>query len=573
MPQVKAKLEQLIADAFAAAWPDAQAPAFVVERPKDATHGDYASNVAMLSAKALRSNPRKIAETLQAKLQELAPAWIEAVEIAGPGFLNFRISVAGWYEALELALAAGERFGRNVVAAPRKVLLEFVSANPTGPLHVGHARGCVVGDTIGRVLRAAGHEVTAEYYINDAGLQMENLGRSLRGRYLQECGKDIEFEDGWYKGDYLITQAAELYRRIGNRYADAPEEEVLEFFTDEARTKIMEGIIEDMRAAGVAFDRYQSELELHAANRVQEAVSVLKERGELREQDGALWFTSTKYGDEKDRVVIRENGVPTYFAADIAYHREKYRRGYDQFINLWGADHHGYIARVRGAIRALGFDDSKLTIQLVQFVSLVRGGETVSMTTRGGIFETMKDLVDEVGADATRFIFLLRSPDSAMEFDLDLATKQTMDNPVYYVQYAHARICSFFEKAAEAGIEFDPDAPLDAALLGADEQLDLAREVLRLPEIISVCERNLEVHPLSHYLMELAGAFSRYYTAKSQDGGKTGPKYRVVDPANPALTQARLKVAKAVAMALKNGLDCLGVSAPQRMARLEDESE
>ncbi|MCB0219818.1 MAG: arginine--tRNA ligase [Chrysiogenetes bacterium] len=571
---MKEKLESLICEAFAASakdagWSVGTPPEFVVERPKDPTHGDYATNVAMLSAKALRSNPRQIAETLKAKLESLAPDWVEGVKLAGPGFLNFRISAAGWYAALEGALAQGENFGRNVVSAPHKVLLEFVSANPTGPLHVGHARGCVVGDTLGRILRAAGHEVTTEYYVNDAGLQMDNLGRSLRARYLQECGKQIEFEDGWYQGDYIKDHAAEIYAREKDRFADEPEEDTLEYFTDEARTRIMEGIIEDMRAAGVEFTRYQSERELHAASKVDEAISVLHEKGLLDEVDGARWFRSTDFGDEKDRVVIRENGVPTYFAADIAYHREKFKRGYDQLINLWGADHHGYIARVRGAMNALGFDDKKLNIQLVQFVSLVRGGKSVSMTTRGGIFETMRDLIDEVGADATRFIFLLRSPDSSMEFDLDLATQQSMDNPVYYVQYAHARICSFFEKAREAGIEFDPATSLDAGLLGADEQLDLAREVLRYPEIIDLCARNLQAHPLPHYLMELAQAFSRYYTAR----GEGAPKYKVIDPENPALTQVRLQAAKAVAMVLKNGLDCLGVSAPERMAKLEEAPE
>lgn len=571
---MKARLESLICDAFSAAasdagWSAGAPPDFVVERPKDPTHGDYASNVAMLSARTLKNNPRKIAESLQAQLESLAPDWLESVEIAGPGFLNFRICASGWYKALEDALAQGERFGRGVVSAPRKLLLEFVSANPTGPLHVGHARGCVVGDTLSRVLRAAGHEVTSEYYVNDAGVQMENLGRSLRARYLQECGKDIEFEDGWYQGDYIKEHASEIYAREGTRLADQPEADTLEYFTDEARTRILEGIVEDMRAAGVVFDRYQSEKELHASAKIDEVISLLKEKRLLDRVDGALWFRSSDFGDEKDRVVVRENGVPTYFAADIAYHREKFKRGYDKLINLWGADHHGYIARVRGAMDALGFDNQNLEIQLVQFVSLVRGGEAVSMTTRGGIFETMRDLIDEVGADATRFIFLLRSPDSSMEFDLDLATKQSMDNPVYYVQYAHARICSFFEKAEEDGVEFDPTVPLNADLLGGEEQLALAREVLRLPEVMDLCARNLQVHPLPHYLMELAQAFSRYYTARSENG----PKYKVVDPANPALSQARLKVAKAVAMTLKNGLDYLGVSAPERMARLEDEAQ
>lgn len=567
---MRQQLHHLLNEAFARAWSGSEVPAYVVEIPNDPTHGDFATNIAMLSAKALKSPPRKIAEKLKETLGVMAPGWIESIEIAGPGFINFRIKPAGWYSAIDRAVEAGGKYGQLDTGKGRKVLVEFVSANPTGPLHVGHARGCAVGDGLARVLRRAGYNVTKEYYVNDAGRQMETLGRSLLIRYRQALGSKEEFPEDHYRGDYMKELASQVIGREGDRYLNAPEEDVLEMFTEEAREAIMAGIIEDMRAFRLEFDTYYSEKELYDSGKLDNALSVLKEKGFLQERDGAKWFLSSHFGDEKDRVVVRENGVPTYFASDIAYHREKFERGYDLMIDLWGADHHGYVPRLKGSVQALGLDANRLIIQLVQFVSLVRSGEAVSMTTRGGVFETMKDLVDEVGADAARFIFLMRSPDSSMEFDLDLATRQSMDNPVFYVQYAHARVCSFFAKAAEAGLKVDLKAPLNPALLDSAEELSLAREVSRFPDVIESCARGLQVHLLPHYLMELSRAFHSYYTARNSGGGT---RFKAVDMADLPRSQARLKLAHAVALVLRNGLECLGVNAPERMERIEEAAE
>lgn len=568
---IAALLERAFAEAArAGGWSSEEAPAFTVEVPKDPTHGDFATNLAMVSAKVARTAPRKIADALVAQLHALAPGWLESIEIAGPGFINFRIRAAGWFAAVDRAVEAGDRYGRVNYGEGRKVLVEYVSANPTGPLHVGHARICAVGSALASVLDAAGFEVLREYYVNDAGLQMEMLGRTLWIRYQQHFGVEAELPEDHYQGAYMAELAGEVAGRIGRDALGKSESEVLETFQEEAAGAILQGIVEDMRNFGVEFDTFASERELFVSGKVDEALNVLREKGFLYDSEGATWFASSRFGDEKDRVVVRENKAATYFASDIAYHREKFRRGFDRLVNIWGADHHGYVPRLRGAMQAFGYETDRLDFELVQFVSLVRGGKPVQMSTRRGTFDTLRDLIDEVGKDAARYLFLLRSVDSAMEFDLDVATAQTMENPVFYVQYAHARICSFFAKAADAGMGVDLKKPLDPALLDSPEELELARQLARLPETIETCARNLSSHHLAHFLMELARSLHSFYTAKDPETGAS--RFKVVDPENPERSRARLKLVHAVALALRNGLNWLGVSAPERMERLVDEN-
>ncbi len=573
---MKEQIAAALGEAFGRAakhlgWSQPDPPSFEVEIPRDESHGDFASNVAMVSAKALRSNPRKIAEALQKEIQASAPPWLAAVEIAGPGFLNFRIRPAGWFAAVDEAVRRGREFGRGGWGRGQRVLLEFVSANPTGPLHVGHARGCALGDALCRILRVTGHEVVKEFYVNDVGLQVTILAQSLLLRYWQHLGRKDQLPEDHYQGDYLKDLAARVAAQYGSRFLDSGAADVLHEFKEIAIAEMLAGIRQDMSDFGLEFDAYYPERTLYEKNLVPETLAELRRKGFLDDKDGAVWFKSSQFGDEKDRVVVRENGVHTYFASDIAYHRDKYRRGFDKFINIWGADHHGYIPRVKAALEALGLDAARLHILLVQFVNLVRGGERVAMGKRSGSFETLRDLLGEVGSDATRFLFLMRSPDSTFDFDLDVAKKKTLENPVFYVQYAHARIHSFFGKAREARIPFDPATPLDPAQLTSPEELDLARRLMRFPSILEACARTLQVHLLPHYLLDLARAFSGYYTARPEAGG--GPKFKVVDPSEPGLTQARLKLALAVAFVLGNGLECLGVSAPERMESLGEGEE
>ncbi len=525
-------------------------PFIDVDLPKDINHGDYSSNMAMVMASRLKMNPRKIAEILVSQICA-QDDFLEQVEIAGPGFINFFIKDRAWRDCLREIDARGERYGESDHGNNRRVQVEFVSANPTGPLHIGHARGAVVGDVIANILEASLFSVYREYYINDAGNQMHNLGRSVMLRYRELKGEKVDFPDECYQGDYI----KDIAREIAQKFGDAPfnNKDSISFCTSYAADAILGGIKEDLRDFGVVFDGYFREKELYENDGVLTLLNLLEKQGFIYNDGVTRWFKTTDFGDEKDRVVVRKNGEPTYFAADIAYHKNKFDRGFDKTINIWGADHHGYIPRMLAAVQALGKEGESLKIILVQLVNLLRDGKPVAMSTRSGEFVTMKEVVDEVGKDAARYNFLMRRSDSHLDFDLELAKKQSNENPVYYVQYAHARICSIFATAGERGHEIPSFHEADVHRLELPEETALIKAIARFPEVVEGAARALEPHRLTFYLNDLAGIFHNYYN-----------KHRVVSP-DADLTAARLLLAKSVRTVLRNALRLLGVSAPDKM--------
>jgi len=527
-------------------------PSVEVELTKDPGHGDYASNVAMILASQVRKDPRGIAKVLSQGIED-PEGFLEKIEIAGPGFMNFFIREGVLNRFLADVEREGERYGSSDLGKGGRVQVEFVSANPTGPLHIGHARGAVVGDVMANILAAAGYRVFREYYINDTGNQMNNLGQSVFLRYRELLGEAAGFPEGCYRGDYIRDLAEELLKRDGKRYLDMEAEEAIRLFTDYAGSAILGGIKEDLRAFGVVFDLYFSERELYREEGVAMLLQALQDKGFIYREGDALWFRTTAFGDEKDRVVIRQNGAPTYFAADIAYHRNKFLRGFETVIDIWGADHHGYIPRMSAAVQALGYEKEALKVILVQLVNLLREGKPVAMSTRSGEFVTLREVVDEVGKDAARYNFLMRRSDSHLDFDLELAKRQSNENPVYYVQYAHARICSIIRMAAERGIEMPASGQADPGLLKLPEEIDLIKAITRFPEVVEGAARTLEPHRLTFYLNDLAAGFHSYYN-----------KNKVISD-DGALTASRLFLVKSVLTVLKNALKMLGVSAPEKM--------
>jgi len=519
---------------------------------KDPGHGDYASNVAMILASQVRKDPREIAGVLSQRIED-PEGFLEKIEIAGPGFMNFFIREGVLNRFLADVERESERYGSSDLGKGGRVQVEFVSANPTGPLHIGHARGAVVGDVMANILAAAGYRVFREYYINDTGNQMNNLGLSVFLRYRELLGEAAEFPEGCYRGDYIRDLAAELLKRDGKRYLDMDAEEAIRLFTDYAGSAILGGIKDDLRAFGVVFDLYFSERELYREEGVGMLLRALQDKGFIYREGDALWFRTTAFGDEKDRVVIRQNGAPTYFAADIAYHRNKFLRGFETVIDIWGADHHGYIPRMSAAVQALGYEKEALKVILVQLVNLLREGKPVAMSTRSGEFVTLREVVDEVGKDAARYNFLMRRSDSHLDFDLEVAKRQSNENPVYYVQYAHARICSIIRMAAERGIEMPAFGQADPGLLKLPEEIDLIKAITRFPEVVEGAARTLEPHRLTFYLNDLAAGFHSYYN-----------KNKVISD-DAVLTAARLFLVKSVLTVLKNTLKMLGVSAPEKM--------
>ncbi|MFW5837661.1 MAG: arginine--tRNA ligase [Desulfovibrionaceae bacterium] len=531
------------------AWPEKGA----VEPPKDKQFGDLACNVAMMLAKQAKRNPRELAEDIRKSLLDLAPE-IEKVEVAGPGFLNVTYAPEFWRQSAAMVLEQGDDYGKSAVGQGRKVQVEFVSANPTGPLHIGHGRGAAVGDSLARILARTGHEVQTEYYINDAGRQMRLLGASIWARLLEVSGKPARFPEDGYKGDYIIDLAKDVLDSEGPQTAELPEDQGVELCRVHGVNAILEGIREDLEAFGVHHDVWFSEASLVDNGRVQATLDRLRERGLAYDQDGAVWFKSTELGDDKDRVLVKSTGELTYLASDVAYHDDKYRRGFDLVVDIWGADHHGYVPRMKAAVQALGRSADDLEVILVQLVNLLRGGEQVAMSTRAGQFETLKDVVKEVGADSARFIFLSRKSDSQLDFDLELVKQKSMDNPVFYVQYAHARIRSVQRKAVERGLSLDDLADADLSLLDTPEDLDLLRLMDQLPEVLASAARTLSPHQVSYYLRELAQTLHGYYT-----------KHQVLGAGDDELVKARLRMLEAVAQVLRNGLFALGVSAPDSM--------
>jgi arginyl-tRNA synthetase len=553
--RTKKLLRQLITDSLNQARDDgkvefAELPNFEVEAPKQAEHGDFATNVGLVLASQAKQSPRLLAETIKNGIS--VPAGIlKRVSIAGPGFINFFLEDDYWRQVLPEILRQGEAYGNCDLGAGRRVQVEFVSANPTGPLHIGHGRGAALGDALARLLTAAGYRVEREYYINDVGTQILTLGKSLYYRLLELQGEAVSFPEDGYQGDYLKEMARDYLAIHDNPPASPPGENDFQALGAYAADVILKGIKQDLEDFGVTFDRWFSETVLHREHLVEHGFSVLTEKAHLYEQDGALWFRATSFGDEKDRVLRRSNGATTYFAADVAYHLHKFDQGYDLMVDLWGADHHGYVPRMLAAAEALGFKD-RLKIILVQLVSLLRHGEPVAMTTRGGTFVTLREVLDEVGKDAARFIFLSRRADAHLDFDLELAKQQNSENPVYYVQYAHARLASVFRQAAAQGFSFSPDATL-LPLLSLPEELNLLKMLANYPDLVESAARQLEPHRITYFLTELAAQLHSYYY-----------KHRFISE-DAELTQARLWLVLGVKTVLAHGLGIIGVTGPESM--------
>ncbi|SPF44994.1 Arginine--tRNA ligase [Syntrophobacter sp. SbD1] len=557
MGNVRNRLESMIAESLhsVAGYKDLKAELSIeLDIPRISDHGDYASNIALGLTRHLKRNPRQIASEIVANLND-SDSILEKVEIAGPGFINFFIKPAAWYGIIREVLDNAKKYGRLEIQRGPKVQVEFVSANPTGPLHIGHGRGAAIGDVLANILAARGFQVQREYYINDAGNQMDTLGRSLYFRYRQELGEGLEFPDNHYRGEYMLDLAKDFKRSHGDSFRKTPLEEALPVFTDYAAERILDGIKEDLDIFGVHFDNWFSERDLHKIDSIAKTIEYFRERGFIYESEGAVWFKSTAFGDEKDRVVVRANGASTYFAADLAYHRDKFERGFESVVDIWGADHHGYVERMLAGVQAMGRTRDDLRIVLVQLVNLLRGGAPVAMSTRGGEFVTLREVIDEVGKDATRFIFLTRRTDSPLDFDLEVAKARSNDNPVFYVQYAHARLCSVFEVARDRGVEFDPGSVNDEAfrLLNLRQELDLIKQVGEFPEMVCECVRSLEPHYIPYYLHQLVSLFHSYYHDN-----------RILTE-DAELTQARLCLAWTIKEVIGNALELLGVTAPQKM--------
>ncbi|MCX8042875.1 MAG: arginine--tRNA ligase [Desulfobacterota bacterium] len=527
-------------------------PAFVVEAPRNKEHGDLATNLAMMLAKTERRPPRQIAQMLVDRLHGASPH-VEKIEIAGAGFINFFLKHEAWHDVLHDIATAGDRFGSSQEGGGRRIIVEFVSANPTGPLHIGHGRGAALGDALARILSFVGYDVVREYYINDVGNQMQNLGKSLYLRYLQELGQQVDFPEGLYRGEYMVAIARDLVQQKGRGIMELPEHDAMRFCTTYAAEVILADIKHDLELFGVRFDTWFSERTLFDNGHVQELLAHFQETGLVYETEGALWFRTTQFGDEKDRVVVKEDGTTTYFASDIAYHKQKFDRGFVQAIDIWGADHHGYVPRLTAVLKALGYPENALHVILVQMVNLLRDGIPVAMSTRSGEFVTLRQVIEEVGTDAARFMFLTRRSDAQLDFDLEIAKKQNDENPVYYVQYAHARICSIIGYAAEKGIAPPSASTVSIDLLTEPEERDIIRKLAAFPEVVAGSARACEPHRISVYLMELVGQFHRYYN-----------RYRVVTD-DPALSSSRLYLMLGIRQVLRNGLQLLGVSAPEKM--------
>jgi arginyl-tRNA synthetase len=524
---------------------------FTIEVPGNPDHGDFATNLAMTMARAERKAPRQIAEILIAELGAGDGFW-DRVEIAGPGFINFHLSRHCWYSVLDQVHQSGSAYGRSRVGAGQKVQVEFVSANPTGPLHIGHGRGAVVGDAVAAVLEATGHQVKREYYINDAGNQVTLLGRSVWFRLRELAGQTVEFPEDGYQGDYIRDVARELFSSRPE-LADQSEADALKPCSDFGVRLLLGQIEADLVAFGIRFDTWYSESSLYERNLVKEELAKLTELKLTFEEDGALWLRTTDYGDDKDRVLIKSDNSPTYFASDVAYHMEKFDRGFDRVIDVWGADHHGYVPRMKAMLAGLGREPDALQVLMIQMVNLLRGGEPVTMGKRSGQFVTLSEVVEEVGRDACRFLFLTRRADSQLDFDLELAKQQSNDNPVYYVQYAHARVCSINRNAAEQGIALPAPGAVDFSKLNQDDELALARMLQQYPEVVAFAAHHLEPHRVIYYLQELSAQFHSYYNRSRV----------LVDDVE--ISKARLYLVNGVKVVLENALLLMGVSAPERM--------
>ena len=530
----------------------ADAPDIVVEKPKDEKMGDFACNIAMTLARSERKNPKVIAQIIERHIEK-GTAGLDSVEIAGPGFLNLKMSRKFFLDRLADAVEQRNDFGKSNVGQGTKIMIEFVSANPTGPLHIGHGRGAAVGDALARILKKAGYDLKTEYYVNDVGNQMNILGRSTWLRYLELLGNDADFPEDHYRGEYIKDIAQMAIDQHGKKFFDKPEGECVPFFKELAKDNILEGIKKDLSNFRVTFDNWFSEQSLYENNSVEGAIEWLRNEGHVYDKDGAVWLKSSAFDDDKDRVIVKKTGEKTYFCSDIAYHQNKIKRGFKKLINLMGADHHGYVPRMEAVLQAMGYDKNIFKILLIQFVSLLRGGEKVAMSTRSGEFETLSDVVNEVGVDAARYYFLMRSSDAHLDFDLELAKQETSENPVFYIQYAHARICSIFRGAEEKGIQFPGNGSIDLSLLVEDEEFSIIKAILAFPEVVEKSAIALEVHRISHYLLDLVSRFHGYYS-----------RHRVISDDVP-LTLARLYLLDGLRITIRNGFDLMGISVPEKM--------
>lgn len=551
---IRTRLKEIVDDCFRAGvrenqWSDAAADKYTVEVPKHENQGDFSTNMALVLAGIEKKNPREIAAQVVERLKNVQEL-IERVEIAGPGFVNVTIKESVWQQLLKEIDDQQETYGRSDIGGNRRVMVEFVSANPTGPLSIGHGRQAILGDGIARLLEATGHDVYREYYYNDAGRQMRVLGESVRARYLELLGRDHEFPEDGYQGEYIYDIARKLVETEDQSLADC---ESVDPFKQAAERTIFEDISTTLKRMGISFDNYYNEQSLYENGHVDSVIKELTDKGLVYEKDGATWFKTTELGQEKDRVIIKSSGEPTYRLPDIAYHREKFRRNFDWLVDIFGSDHIATVPDVRAGVEALGYDSSKITVILHQFVTLMRDGKQVKMSTRKANFITVDELLDEVGVDAARFFFMMRKPDSQLEFDLDLATKESQENPVYYVQYAHARVSSILRQAVEKGVALPTTADADLSLLVEPEELGLLKQMGSFPTLIESCAMDLEPYRVIFYLMELAGLFHSYYN-----------KHKVISD-DGALSRSRLCLISGLRTVFGNGLKLVGLSAPEKM--------
>ena len=551
---IRTRLKEIVDDCFRAGvrenqWSDAAADKYTVEVPKHENQGDFSTNMALVLAGIEKKNPREIAAQVVERLKNVQEL-IERVEIAGPGFVNVTIKESVWQQLLKEIDDQQESYGRSDFGGNRRVMVEFVSANPTGPLSIGHGRQAILGDGIARLLEATGHDVYREYYYNDAGRQMRVLGESVRARYLELIGREHEFPEDGYQGEYIYDIARKLVETEDQSLAEC---ESVDPFKQAAERTIFEDISTTLKRMGITFDNYYNEQSLYENGHVDSVIKELTDKGLVYEKDGATWFKTTELGQEKDRVIIKSSGEPTYRLPDIAYHREKFRRNFDWLVDIFGSDHIATVPDVRAGVEALGYDSSKITVVLHQFVTLMRDGKQVKMSTRKANFITVDELLDEVGVDAARFFFMMRKPDSQLEFDLDLATKESQENPVYYVQYAHARVCSIVRQAVEKGVALPTTADADLSLLVEPEEVGLLKQMGSFPTLIESCAMDLEPYRVIFYLMELAGLFHSYYN-----------KHKVISD-DSALSRSRLCLISGLGTVFGNGLKLVGLSAPEKM--------
>ncbi|QDP41690.1 arginine--tRNA ligase [Radiobacillus deserti] len=551
--QMQESLKQEIAEAVLRAnlATKEELPEIVLEQPKEKSHGDYATNIAMQLARIAKKAPRQIAEEIKTNI-DLKKASIQEIEIAGPGFINFFMDNTYLTDLVPTIIKAGDQYGRSNVGNGHKIQVEFVSANPTGDLHLGHARGAAVGDSLCNILDYAGYNVAREYYINDAGNQIENLALSVEARYMQALDQDWDMPEDGYHGKDIIDLGKELAAQEGAKWVEAERKERLAFFRSYGLKYELAKLEKDLQQFRVSFDHWFSETSLYENNAITEALEVLTEQGYVYQKEGATWFRSTDFKDDKDRVLVKQDGTYTYLTPDIAYHKNKLDRGFETLINIWGADHHGYIPRMKAAIQALGYQPNTLEVEIIQMVNLFQNGEKVKMSKRTGKAVTLRELMEEVGVDAMRYFFVMRSSDSHLDFDMDLAKSNSNENPVFYVQYAHARVCTMLGQAEEKGFGIISD--FNPALLQAEKEIDLLKRLGEFTQVVIDAAENRTPHRIPQYLFDLASSLHSFYNAE-----------KVLNPNDEGVTKARVALMHAVKTTLANGLKLIGVNAPERM--------